>query len=128
MSSRLEVNYYKDLEKCFMFILEQLLRNSTIHREDEGVVVALDDPFDNFGEVPDGFGVESGIKGGCLAAEEELDVAEQLGDALVFCFWGRLWLVGIVPKDWEFVAERKVDCSPLFLSLVSLLSMNTLPA
>ncbi|KAH7833715.1 hypothetical protein Vadar_009026 [Vaccinium darrowii] len=58
-----------------------------IIREDEGVVAALDDhfddpfddPFDNFGEVPDGFGVESGIKGGCLAAEEGLDVAEQLG-------------------------------------------------
>lgn len=63
--------------------LNWLLWNSSLQREDEGVVAALDDhfddPFDNFGEVPDGFGVESGIKGGCLVAEEGLDVAEQLG-------------------------------------------------
>lgn len=40
---------------------------------------------EDFGEVSDGFGVETGVQcgdRGGLAAEEELDVAEEVGDAL----------------------------------------------
>lgn len=68
---------------------------------------------DDLGEMSDGFGVSAGVEGGDrggLAADEELDVAEEMRDALGLGLrWG-LWLVvdQILTGMREFVEGKDV--------------------